>query len=388
MNYNEDYKEIVTNSMTNAISVLENTKATANGITNIPSDFERAGEISNIKEGINNIKLGDIYLEITSLTNGYANAEMQALERSSALAKGSELARYEEEKGKAKLKTSENKYIKGGELAEYERQKGFDALDRKLEEKKKYIHENYSNETQILLEELKAEAQYSHDGSMTGYIQAMNDGNVKKVEEVMDNLINKGKRTTRDKEIAIAQCIHNFLGDNDYEYHASDLIGLYPTFDESKNSKEYKRVCCATYVSWVLKELGYIKGTGGNCGKDEPTDSDFTGNQYSNMHSANDLNDALEKKEGVYFEKVKDISTIKPGDILYFYEDTEHGHIEIYAGNDDSGNWVVFNCGSNAWINYSFPTARDNLGKDRKTRKPTTVWRIIENQKTPEEDKK
>lgn len=92
----------------------------------------------------------------------------------------------------------------------------------------------------------------------------------------------------------------------------------------------------------------------------------------------------------IYQKKSKKliISTIKPGDILYYYEDEVYGHIEIYAGNDDSGNWVIFSCGSNAWINYSLPTARDGLGEDRNPRTPTTVWRIIEDPDTSGEDKK
>lgn len=60
MKYNEDYEKVVTDSITNVISVLEKTKTIAKGITNIPSDFERAGEISTIIEGINNIKFGYI----------------------------------------------------------------------------------------------------------------------------------------------------------------------------------------------------------------------------------------------------------------------------------------------------------------------------------------
>lgn len=46
---------------------------------------------------------------------------------------------------------------------------------------KKYIHEKYPNEVQMFLEELKAEAQYSHDASMKGYIEAINNEDVKNV---------------------------------------------------------------------------------------------------------------------------------------------------------------------------------------------------------------
>ena len=367
MRYNGDYAESVRGSILSAITNLETCITDSTNITSIPSDFERIQDINNVITGISNIKLADINSEIESAIEEFEVTEKEAKEKAAELAKGSELARYEEAKGKARL-------------------------DKLLEEKMKYIHENYSNEAQILLEELKAEAQYSHDGSMVGYIEAMNNADVKKVKEVMDNLINKGERTIIDEEIVIAQCIHSYLEENNYEYHACDLNGLYPYFDDSKNSpEEIKNVCCATYVSWVLKELGYINGAGGCCEIPDPnedTNSDFTSNQYSNMHSANDLNDVFINKEGTYFERVENLDTIKPGDILYYYKDKEHGHIEIYAGNDDSGNWVIFSCGSNAWINYSLPTARDGLGEDRNPRTPTTVWRIIEDPDTSGEDKK
>ena len=391
MEYNENYKDAVIAIINTAISLLEKAKTTANGITSIPDDFERKEDISNLKEDINNIKLGYIYIEITSLTNGYANADTEASQKSSEYEnpdigewentfnatrgsdmsesikkflnevnknRGSELARYEEEKGKAKLKTSEDKAKKGDSLLEYigrkgiidildrynekyrkhaneessgethiymeesemedqhsydnsiagniqstnngdvkkveevkddERQKEIDALIRELEEQKKYINKKYSNEVQILLEELKAEAKYSFDGSMAGYIEAMNNGDVKRVGEILDNLIKQGKRTIIDKEIVIAQCIHNYLENNNYEYHSTDLIGLYSTFDESKNSTEYKRVSSATYVYWVLNELGYIKVTGE---KEELTDNDFTSSNI--MYSENDINDILQ----------------------------------------------------------------------------------------------
>ena len=216
MEYKGDYKTNLTDSIKKAISELESTKTIAEGIANIPSDFTSAQGLRNVIAGIKSISLNDINSLIEDSIEGFENAEIKAMENSLNFAKGSELARYEEEKGKAKLarnkeekttpKPTVKKHKKGGELAEYEKQKGFEALDRQLEEKKKYIHEKYTNEIKILLEELKAEAEYSYDGSMAGYIQAMNSGDVKRVEEIMDNLISKGKYSATEKEIVTNNC--------------------------------------------------------------------------------------------------------------------------------------------------------------------------------------
>ena len=387
MEYNEEYLEDVYTYLNLVISNVKDVKSYASGIT-IPIVFEKKEDVTNIIEFINNFTLDELSEGIERIVSNYGNVEQKAMENSTSYSKTEEQnvdVQYSQDDSIARYIQAVNnrKAKEDGEIVEHKKQKEFDELDKRHQEQKKYINEKYSNEVQILLEELNAEAQYSHDASMEGYIQAMNNGDVKKVGKILDNLIKQGKRTIIDKEIVIAQCIHNYLESNSYEYHSTDLIGLYPTFDESKDSKEYKRVSSATYVFWVLNELGYIKVIDK---KEELTDSDLTSNQYSNyMHSANDLNALLEKKEGTYFEKVKDITAIKPGDILY-YEDEDQGQIEIYAGNDNSGNWVVFSCGSNAWINYAFPTARDNDGKDKEKRKPTTVWRIMEEPKTPEEN--
>ena len=181
MRYNGDYAESVRGSILSAITNLETCITDSTNITSIPSDFERIQDINNVITGISNIKLADINSEIESAIEEFEVTEKEAKEKAAELAKGSELARYEEAKGKARL-------------------------DRLLEEKKQYIHEKYSNETKILLEELKAEAQYSHDGSMVGYNEAMNNGDVKRVEEIMDNLVNKGKYSTENKETVTYIC--------------------------------------------------------------------------------------------------------------------------------------------------------------------------------------
>ena len=41
MKYNENYKKSVSDSIANAIALLEKTKTTAEGITTIPDDFEK-----------------------------------------------------------------------------------------------------------------------------------------------------------------------------------------------------------------------------------------------------------------------------------------------------------------------------------------------------------
>lgn len=78
MKYNEDYKKAVIDSIAKAISVLERTKTTAEGITNIPNDFERDGELRNVIASIGNISLNDINLSIESSIIEYKNAEMTA----------------------------------------------------------------------------------------------------------------------------------------------------------------------------------------------------------------------------------------------------------------------------------------------------------------------
>ena len=78
MRYNESYENKVKETINQVLSNVQKCWDKAKNITKIPDDFERAGEISNIKEGITNIKFGDIYLEITSITNGYANADIKA----------------------------------------------------------------------------------------------------------------------------------------------------------------------------------------------------------------------------------------------------------------------------------------------------------------------
>ena len=75
MRYSPEYKKDVNNSINNSISLLEQAKATAEGITNIPSDFERSQDINNVISGIQSIKLDDINSEIESVIEGFEGTE-------------------------------------------------------------------------------------------------------------------------------------------------------------------------------------------------------------------------------------------------------------------------------------------------------------------------
>ena len=69
--------------------------------------------------------------------------------------------------------------------------------------------------------------------------------------------------------IECAKTIHEYMEKNNYTYCAygsnsyeecgtyGKSHGLNDTFEESKNG--HHNVCCATYVSWVLQEAGYLK---------------------------------------------------------------------------------------------------------------------------------
>ena len=75
MRYNGEYKESVRSSISLAIDKLAMCKIDASNISNIPSDFERTGDINNVKTGISNIKLDDISSEIEGVIKSYEGTE-------------------------------------------------------------------------------------------------------------------------------------------------------------------------------------------------------------------------------------------------------------------------------------------------------------------------
>ncbi len=136
--------------------------------------------------------------------------------------------------------------------------------------------------------------------------------------------------------LQIADEIHKYMENEEYSYcvygsngseecSSSDRHGLNITFEASKTG--YHHSCCATYVSWVLQETGYI------------ADSEHT-------DSATALMNLLMNKG---WSKISSISELEPGDVLYY-----SGHIEIYAGDGK-----VYNAGSGNAIRNSSPANKN-----------------------------
>ena len=117
-----------------------------------------------------------------------------------------------------------------------------------------------------------------------------------------------------DNEISLkAKEIHDYMRENGYGYCTYDYrcnhdgeCGLDVRFEKSK--VDYHNTCCATYVSWVLQETGYITAK-------EHKDN--------NLNGANNLIRFLEQKG--WKEVNKD--EMKPGDIMCY-----NGHVAIYGG--------------------------------------------------------
>ena len=128
-----------------------------------------------------------------------------------------------------------------------------------------------------------------------------------------------------------AQTIHEYMeansytycvyGGNEYEECNGEQHGLNTTFEASKTG--FHHTCCATYVSWVLQEAGYL------------TDAEHT-------DSASALASLLMNKG---FTVITNQSEFQPGDILVY-----SGHIEIYAGNG-----TVYSAGSGSAIRNASP---------------------------------
>ena len=112
------------------------------------------------------------------------------------------------------------------------------------------------------------------------------------------------------------------FGTNSYEECKGGGHGLNNTFEASK--KEYHHSCCATYVSWVLQDAGYLSAS-----------------EHSN--SASGLQSIMKNKG---FKVITNKSDLKPGDVLCY-----SSHVEIYAGNNK-----IYNAGSGNAIRNSAPS--------------------------------
>ena len=120
-----------------------------------------------------------------------------------------------------------------------------------------------------------------------------------------------------------AERIHAYMEDNDYFYSLDTHI-LKNTFEESKTSKG---VCCATFVSWVLRDAGLIDQT---------------------SHSSSRLAELLENT--YHWTRVSG-SDLQPGDVMVY----NYGHIEIYAGNGK-----IYNAGSDDAVKNAAPSNQWN----------------------------
>ena len=134
---------------------------------------------------------------------------------------------------------------------------------------------------------------------------------------VQEEVVVENKISIKAKEI------HDYMRENNYGYCTYDSrcehegeCGLNTTFESSKNGAH--NTCCATYVSWVLQETGYIT-------KKEHVDNNF--------NAANNLSKYLENHG---WRKLEKGESLQPGDILCF-----NHHVAIYGGRGaqyDAGN--------------------------------------------------
>ena len=157
------------------------------------------------------------------------------------------------------------------------------------------------------------------------------------------NLFHNGEYIGRNGDkitsgiLDIAETIHAYMEENNYTYCVyfnNDLeecsnktqCSLAKTFEKSKTSK---KSCCATYVSWVLQEAGYL-----------------TEEEHSN--SASGLRGILLNKGWI---KITSVADLQPGDVLCY-----DGHIEIYAGDSK-----VYNAGSGPIIRADAPSKKTGI---------------------------
>ena len=164
------------------------------------------------------------------------------------------------------------------------------------------------------------------------YVVAYIDNNlIAKAKEIFGSKIYSGGII-----IEMADMIKKYMAQNSYTYCVLNNVdgdecaqygkshGLNNTFEASKTGDH--NTCCATYVSWVLQEAGYMKA--GHC-----------------VHGAPALASVLINTYG--WKKVS-VAEAQAGDVLYY----PNVHIDIYAGNN-----TKYNAGKGAYIRDPNPQA-------------------------------
>ena len=146
--------------------------------------------------------------------------------------------------------------------------------------------------------------------------------------------INKWHSEGGGTVIEVAQKIHSYMeqnkytycvyGGNSYEKCSGGGHGLNSTFEASKTG--YHHTCCATYVSWVLQEAGYL------------SDSEHN-------DSASGLQQIMKSKG---FQMITNEADLQAGDVLCY-----SSHVEIYAGDNK-----IYNAGSGNAIRNASPAKR------------------------------
>lgn len=151
----------------------------------------------------------------------------------------------------------------------------------------------------------------------TGYYDTLNKwhtegGTIVESAKIIHDYMAKNKYT---------YCVY---GGNSYEECKGGGHGLNTTFEKSKNGHHHS--CCATFVSWVLQDAGYLS-------------------ESEHLDGANPLQDLLKKKG---FKRINNVNDLKAGDILCY----DH-HVEIYIGNGQ-----IYNAGSGKAIRTVAPQNR------------------------------
>ena len=167
------------------------------------------------------------------------------------------------------------------------------------------------------------------------------------IVDIEDLLESEDTSYSSDKVEAILQAaekIHDYMIDNEF-YYPNPLEG---PFDTRYDDGTSKRTCCATYVSWVLQDVGLIE---------DNEHRDWTGGVEEIL---------LKRPKEWKFIKVTSFSEMEPGDVGCYHDGdlSRFTHVNIYAG--DNKFW---DAGGNTNINSREPVSRGFPDRG--------VWRYI-----------